>query len=247
MLGSAKQHHSHHQKSYIWLTYLSILSLIFGITIRLIQYFHNRSLWYDEVSVALNIINRDYFELLAPLDYNQAAPPGFLWIEKGITQLAGASEYTWRFFPLVAGIISLFAFFYFARRYGSLITSKIAIALFACLRYTVYYSTEVKQYSSDVMVALLLSLLLIPLRHQILTKKQVWSLSVVGGIAIWLAHPSVFILAGIELSYWLTMPKDQIKALISNRLPIYMVWLTSFATLYWITIHNTMGNESLMS
>ena len=229
------------------LSLISILFLIFGLTVRLVQYFHNRSLWYDEASVALNIINRDYLELLQSLDYNQAAPPGFLWIEKTIVQIGGNNEYSLRLFPLIAGVISLFTFYYFARRYASLTTTTIAIALFSCLRYLVYYSTEVKQYSSDVMVALLLSLLLIPLCQQILTKNQVLLLIVVGTVAIWLSHPAVFILAGIELGYLLVAPRAKFKVLVLNRLPVYITWLISFAALYWFTINNTMGNESLMS
>jgi hypothetical protein len=76
-----------------FLQYLSIFLIIFGIVIRLVQYLNNRSLWLDEVNLALNIINRSYSELLNTLDYNQAAPPGFLWIEKLVTQLLGNNEY----------------------------------------------------------------------------------------------------------------------------------------------------------
>ena len=60
----------------------SQLALALGILVRLVQYFSNRSLWFDEVAVALNLQERNYSELLGALSYDQAAPPLFLWIEE---------------------------------------------------------------------------------------------------------------------------------------------------------------------
>lgn len=234
-----------HENSSLWLQYISLALVVYGIVVRLIQYLHNRSLWYDEASIALNVINRSYLELLNPLDHNQAAPPGFLWVEKLAVQLWGDSEYVLRIFPLVASVVSLIAFYYFARRYASPLAATIAIALFASLRYTVYYATEVKQYSSDVMVAILLCLLLIPLRQLILSKNKLIWLSFAGAIATWLSHPTVFILGGIELGYLLTATNRQRIYLLLNRLPVYLTWLLSFGSLYFLTIRNTMGNETL--
>ncbi len=59
---------------------ISVGFVIFGVVVRLVQYLNNRSIWFDEANLALNIVNRSYFQLLSPLDNNQAAPPGFLWI-----------------------------------------------------------------------------------------------------------------------------------------------------------------------
>ena len=44
-----------------------------GIFLRLFQYLHNRSLWLDEASLALNLIEKTFSELLQPLDYGQMA------------------------------------------------------------------------------------------------------------------------------------------------------------------------------
>lgn len=77
---------------------------------QLSQYLYNRSLWADEAVLALNIVNRSYLELLQPLDYDQAAPIGFLIVEKFAVQLFGDNEYSLRLFPLLSGIISLLLF-----------------------------------------------------------------------------------------------------------------------------------------
>jgi 4-amino-4-deoxy-L-arabinose transferase-like glycosyltransferase len=227
--------------------YSSILGVLLGVLIRLIQYLSNRSLWSDEAMVALNIVNRSYSELLRPLDYNQAAPPGFLWIEKLAVEIFGNNEYALRLFPFLCGLISLFAFYRLAIRYASAIAAPIAIVLFASLKYVVYYTTEVKQYSSDVMVALLLCLLLIPLRQQVLKSKQLLLLAVLGAVFIWFSHPSVLVMAGIEVGYWLITSNQQRVKLIINRLPMYLAWLASFASLYLFSIHGTLENEHLVS
>lgn len=224
---------------------LSILGVLFGAIVRLVQYLSNRSLWEDEANLALNIVNRSYLELLQPLDDNQAAPPGFLFIEKFAIQTLGNSEYALRLFPLIAGIVSLILFYKLATRYSSTVAAPIAIALFACLKYTLYYASEVKQYSSDVMVALLLALLLIPLRQQVLNWKQQWGLGLLGAAFIWLSHPTVFVLAGIEIGYFLITTSKQRWRILLNRLPLYLTWLLSFAGLYWLTIRNTLSNETL--
>ncbi|NEO72753.1 glycosyltransferase family 39 protein [Moorena sp. SIO3H5] len=229
------------------LTYISILFCLFGLLIRLIQYLNNRSLWGDEAALALNIVNRSYGELLAPLDYNQAAPTGFLWLEKLFSKLFGDSEYALRLFPFVSSIVSIWAFYRLANRYASPMAGTIAIAFFACLRYTVYYATELKQYSSDVMVTLLLCLLLIPIGQQVLRQRQIIKISVLGAMAIWVSYPAVFVLAGIELAYLLISPVNRFKTILVNRFGIYATWLGSFGLLYGLTISGTMGNDNLIS
>ncbi len=249
MLGSLehKEKDSERKNQRNFLQFLSIFLILFGILIRLVQYIHNRSLWFDEVNLALNIIDRSYLELLNTLDDNQAAPPGFLWIEKLATQLLGNNEYALRLFPFVSGIVSLFAFYLLARRFSSAIAAPIAIALFATAKYTVYYTIEAKQYSSDVMIALLLSLLLIPLGKKILNYREILKLSSIGVICIWISHPAVFVLAGIELYYFLSSGRRKWKSILINRFIIYVTWLVSFILLYFLTIAKTLSNESLVS
>jgi hypothetical protein len=224
---------------------LCIVGVAFGILVRLTEYISRRSLWGDEAMLALNLVERSYLELLKPLDYNQAAPPGFLWIEKFAIQVFGNNEYALRLFPLIAGIISLIAFYRLATRYASPVAAPIAITLFACLKYTLYYATEVKQYSSDVMVALLLWLWLVPLRDQMLHRNQLILLGLLGAVFIWLSHPTVFVLAGLEGAAFLIASNPQRWRKLVNRLPMYALWLCSFAALYFFTIRNTLSNDAL--
>lgn len=229
------------------LKYLVPLIICFGIFVRLSQYFSNRALWGDEASLALNIVNRSYLELLQPLDRNQAAPPGFLWIEKLFTQILGNNEYALRLLPLIAGIVSLIAFYKLGKWAVSALALPIALILFACLKYTLYYATEVKQYSSDVMISLLICLLLIPLREQILNIRRVLLIGICGGVAIWFSHPIIFVLAGIEAANQILTPAQQRKSILINRLPAYFIWLISFGFMYFLTIARVMQNNNLQN
>ncbi|MBW4579548.1 MAG: glycosyltransferase family 39 protein [Tildeniella nuda ZEHNDER 1965/U140] len=224
---------------------LSLLIVFWGIFLRISQYLNNRSLWGDEVMLVLNLLNRSYLELLRPLDYDQAAPPGFLWIEKTAIQVFGNSEYSLRLFPLIAGIVSMIAFYYLSKWAVSTIAVPIALILFACSKFILYFSTETKQYSSDVMLALLLCLLLIPLRGKLLAKGRSLLLGVIGAIVVWFSHPAVFVLAGIETANWITLSSEKRKPVLINRLPSYCLWIASFATLYFIITANVMTSRNL--
>ncbi len=92
-----------------WLAF--ILLFLVGVGIRLVQFLHCRSLWVDEASVSLNIINRSYLALLHPLGYHQQAPVGFLWVSRFLVNLFGPNEFSLRGYSLICGIASLPVFF----------------------------------------------------------------------------------------------------------------------------------------
>jgi uncharacterized membrane protein len=130
--------------------------IVLGIVLRLTQYLIDRSLWYDEALLALNILHRPLREIFQPLQYHQGAPIGFLVLEKLATTLAGKSELALRIVPFAAGIASLFLFSHVAKLFVSAKSALLALLLFALCPSLVYYSSEVKQYSSDVAVTLVL-------------------------------------------------------------------------------------------
>ncbi len=127
-----------------------VLMLFVGVILRLRQYFAARSLWLDESMLALNIINRSYAELLEPLDYAQAAPLLFLWIEKSFMLLGGTGENVLRFFPPFSSLAAFFLFPLVARKYMSRRGTLFALAFFVLSSSLIYFSSELKQYASDV-------------------------------------------------------------------------------------------------
>ena len=171
--------------------------IVIGVILRLFQYSLNRSLWLDESFIALNVVNKSFLELLGPLDYFQVAPIGFLFTEKALLLLLGNNEYILRLFPLVAGIVSLFLFYYLARHCIREQGALIAVGLFSLSAHLIYYSSEVKQYSSDVTIALLLLAVTMFIRSKKFTNLSIAFFGAIGGIAVWFSLPSVFVLAGI--------------------------------------------------
>ncbi len=236
------------QKATSLFSYSRIIWIIisFGIIVRLVQYLYNRSLWADEAVLALNIVNRSYLELFQPLDYEQAAPIGFLLVEKLAVKIFGDNEYALRLFPLFSSILSLFLFYVLAQRCIQRTAVPIALALFASLRYLVYYASEVKQYSTDVAIALLSCLIAMSLGSPKLSKRQTVTFSFLGAIAIWFSYPAIFVLAGVGITSSLIgiLKKQKIK--ITNVLVIGSTWLLSFSLFYLVSLHKVSGDEDLL-
>jgi hypothetical protein len=233
--------------NFLPLRQLTWLIISFGILIRLVQYLSNRSLWADEAVLALNIINRSYLELAQPLDYEQGAPIGFLFVEKVAIQLLGNNEFALRLFPLLAGIVSLFLFAKLLQICLLPIGRPIALVIFANLSYLIYYSSEVKQYSSDVAIALILLVLFLPVKEQKLSEHQFFIYSFMVVISIWFSHPAILVLGSLIARDILISFAQKNKLYITNKIVIYLLGLLSFALFYFISVQDLNNNETLMN
>ncbi|WP_163666102.1 hypothetical protein [Adonisia turfae] len=233
-----------------WLEVTSLLGLGIGILMRLSQYFSNRSLWFDEVALGLNLLDRNYLELLEALDYNQAAPPLFLWVEKFAIDTLGSHEFALRLFPLLGGLLSLGLFYRFTQQFTQGWGRPIAILLFSVLGYIAYFSTETKPYSWDVAIALLLFMVLISMDTLKPSLRKLSMAGMLGIVSIWLSFPSIFILAGVEGANILTLQPwkiswQSLKEFLLRRIPLYGVWIGSFVGLYFGVISKALSETEL--
>ncbi|MBO9999704.1 MAG: glycosyltransferase family 39 protein [Cyanobacteria bacterium SID2] len=224
---------------------LSWLAIAFAVTLRIVQYFHNRSLWADEAVLALNIIDRNYLQLLQPLDYNQGAPIGFLWVEKLAIQVLGDSEYAFRLFPFLCGIISIFLFYDLAKRGLKHYGIPIALAFFGVLEYLVYYTSELKQYSSDVAIALGLAWLTQDFIRRELTPKYIAIYGMIGAVAIWFSHPAVLVAGGFAIFSLVKVWKTREFKKLPQLFAIFATWGVSFISFYLVSIQSLAANETL--
>lgn len=225
---------------------LSWVILSFGIVLRLLPYIHNRALWGDEIALARNIEERAYAGLLQPLSYDQSAPIGFLMLERLAVQAFGDNEYALRLVPLLAGALSLLLFFWLARRCLTPVGTLIALFFFAAADKLVYYSSEVKQYSTDVAIALLLLLAAVSVYSKKLSWRNVATFGVLGATAIWFSHPCVFVLAGIgtTLTLYNAYRKKWTNAAFISIAGL--MWAVSFVGTYLVTLRDAATSDYLL-
>jgi hypothetical protein len=168
-----------------------------GIGLRLWQMTGGASLWGDEVALARNIVERSYTDLLRPLDYGQVAPPGFLLLEKLTWSVLGGSDWTLRLVPLLAAIVSVFLFRGLALRVVRPAAALLAVAMFSLGMPFIFYGATVKQYSSDVAVALALTLGTLAIARSSAPRGRLAVLGTAGFLAVWISSPAVLVVTGL--------------------------------------------------
>lgn len=232
-------------KSFIHANYLWWGIILLGIVLRLRQYLLNRSLWADEASLAMNLVTRSFGELIQLLDYNQAAPIGFLFIEKLSIVIFGNHDYVMRLFPLIAGILAIYLIYNFSRAsFGTF--GLFAVLIFSISWWLVHYSSELKQYTSDMTVALLLVFLAGNCLKETVRGKDFLTLGIMGSILIWVSHPSVFIMVGIGLALVLEKFTRRDYAPWAWILGIGFGWLASFGLEYLVSLRHIVADEYLI-
>ena len=210
-------------------------------------FLQSRDLFLDEVNVARNLYERSFSSLILPLDYEQFAPPLFLWITKLSTLFFGFSEMALRLFPYFSSILSILLLVYLI---NILLEKKYAIyplALFAGGYLFLHYGTELKQYSSDFMVTLVLLVAAIKSDGYFREKKFLALWIVLGSFAIWLSMPAIFLLFSIGC-YWIlriSLSKDY-KAL-APILVIGGIWLAQFAFYFFFILQDQISSDYLQN
>jgi hypothetical protein len=167
-----------------------------GILLRVPLYLANRSLWNDEASLAVNLVGRSFSQLCKPLSYAQGAPIGFLFLQRTLVLTLGESEFALRLMPLLSSIAGLLICHRIVRRCFDPVTGLTALAMMAMSKALIFFSVELKQYSSDAAVSLLIAWLGIRMRNSS-SVRAVIAFGIAGGVSAWFSHPAVFVLTGV--------------------------------------------------
>jgi hypothetical protein len=178
-----------------------------GIALRLWQFAGRSALWTDEATLASNIVGRSLGQLVsAPLGHNQAAPVGFLAIEKLAVTAFGASELALRAYPLACAILSLVLLWKVAVRLLPASSVPLVLAPFACAPLLIFYAAEVKQYSSDVAISLVLLLVALELRgseretsetRARMPAARIVAAAGIGVVSVWFSQPAVLVVTAL--------------------------------------------------
>jgi len=216
-----------------------------GIILATIQFFFNRSLWNDEASLALNIIQKNSFDLLKPLDYQQVAPILFIQFEKLFTTILPNSEYGLRLFPLICYCTTLFIF---SKLLKICLKNKIsvifALSIFVLNLTILYYSSEVKQYMSDVLVIVTNYFFLLKTYKN--ENDRLVTISTIGIVSILLSHvaPMILFTIGLYLVYDFLFIK---KRSITPLLKTFLLWFLFFSIYYINLIHKHPGRDYMIT
>lgn len=224
---------------------LSYAAIGFGILIRVFHFVVNRSLWLDEIYLSSSVLNMSFAELISsPLDYQQQAPMGFLFLVKTCVMAFGNNEMALRLIPLIFGIISLFTFYKIARYFLNSVGVFIATAIIALAPFLVFHAVEVKQYSSEMLMTIIALLL-----YTKFNEKQDWKSLLTwgfsGALILWFSYSVIFVLAGIACGLSLNFILKKNWRTFIYLLEPFSLWMLSFLVLYFGFIHNAQKTEWL--
>ena len=215
--------------------------MAFGVGLRIAQYLANRSLWADEVAIALNLRLRGFAGLLHPLSYDQTMPLGLLLVLKACGSVFGYTEWVLRLPLLLAGCaLILLAWFLFAGLFEQRV-ALVVVALLAISEPLIYYAGEVKQYGLDAFITLILLWLgLNTLRNE---TSAGWPRLIVGGVvALLFSQPAVFILAAIGAAVVWDRRFRTSRPWRRHVIVAGTLWLIVFGLLYWFSYRYVSHN-----
>jgi hypothetical protein len=223
--------------------------LAVGVLLRVWVYALRGALWTDEAGLALNIVGRDFRDIARPFIYEQYAPYLYVITDKVVTLGLGTSEHALRFSSLLAGLLLLPAIAWLANRVGDRRAALFALLLLVPNGITLLYSTELKPYGQDALVASLLLLLTLPLWASAAPRRRDWLLlGACGVLAPWFSLPSVFVLATIGLALLVNAWERRLgMRAFAAIFALGSIWLISFAIHYFAFLNADSKSASLQS
>ena len=180
----------------VYCGWFPLIAAIVGVGLRSREYIYNRSLWPDEIAVVRDIVGRSFGQLMHTTSNGQAAPIGWFWAERLSTNVFGISEFSLRLVPFVASLLALGLFPYVAWKVAGRWVMPIAMLVFAMSPQIIFYSSDVKQYGSDITCALLIVAVTIAVleRSPAFGPAAWWA--VTAACVIWFSQPGILVAAG---------------------------------------------------
>jgi len=200
-----------------------------------------REAWLDEVYLACNFIENDgFFWVFKPLKLLQMAPPFFLILTKFAADLFQGLDFSYRILPFTASIISIPIFYILSKKFlqtqRAIIFANFLYAInFALIR----YASEFKQYSSDVLIFMLLLLWLDREDLSELNLKKVFKFWIVFSVSFFFSQPVIFLLFGF-FAYQFLLNINEFKTSYKKILKICLIPVLPF--IFAIFYKNSVPN-----
>jgi hypothetical protein len=177
-------------RSLVW----ALVSLALGL--RLFHYLRNPAIWCDEVWLLRNIMGKSFLEQLGPLVDRQAAPPLFLWAERGLWIVFGSNLFVLRLLPLLASCGAVLLLVPLGRRCLRDGALPWAVLLLGFSDSVLDYTCQIKPYSVDALLGVAVPLLFCATRRWRFGAQMVL-FTALAPVVIFLAYPGCFIYGGL--------------------------------------------------
>lgn len=217
--------------SFEWYKKWLFFVFVFAIVLRIFFFFQNYSLWADEALLALNIIPKSYSQLLKGLEHLQASPVGFIFSVKLLLNIFNPqNEYfrdlVLRIVPFGVGVLSLPLFY----RLLCLISENlrfrfVAFTVFALNPLNINYCLQLKQYSMELFVTVLLMLIFYNILFKGI-KKNYFSLVLI--LIPWFSFSAVFILVPYISLYLYKNFKEAVRFILPLIVSSLFYYVISF-------------------
>ncbi len=209
----------------------TLVLLALGLVWRTIRYLQAFPLWNDEAFLAVNFLTRSLAGLSKPPEFNQVAPPGFLWIEWLSAHWLGGGERALRLVPYLASVGSLVLFWRFCRKVADPSVVLVAVGLLAASFYPVRHGNEVKPYIVDLFVALALMSLVWRVRSEPRAPGRWLALIAAAVVGVWLSYPAVFPAASVGVLLLNHAWRDRAVKLLGGTLAYGLLFGASWAAM----------------
>jgi hypothetical protein len=211
--------------------------LLLGLAARCRLYLYRASYWYDEAYLLLNVFHKSAAELLGPLTDEQAAPPLFVLLLRGLYVVAGRGEWLMRLPAFAATVLGLVLMVPLARLVVGRRGWLWAVGLCAVCQHAVAHGAQVKPYAGDLLlteVVLLGAVLLVRpeagRRGRLAGRVLLLGAAVVGP---WLSYPSVFTLGAAGVAILVELSRRRERALVWTWGALALLMLLSGFTLWY--------------
>lgn len=193
--------------------------------------------------LALNIRDRSLSGLVGRLGDDQAAPLGWLWMEKLITVALGEGERALRLQPMLFAAGVLVLSWWVGRRWLQPAGAALLVALFAVSPTLLAYSDQLKPYSADVFWVLLLIAFAARVVQDPVNRGKRWQFWLLAAAGLWmslgalLAMPALALIVGGQ-----ALVRRDWRA-VSAHVLAGVIFMVSFAGHYFLSLRYTVTSS----
>jgi hypothetical protein len=207
-----------------------VLALLAGMGLRSFHYFRDPSMWGDEASAMLNVLSKNYSELLGPLSHDTPSPVLFLWMERLAMECLGEGTLGLRVPAFLASVALLGLASAMYVRWIPLVGACVAVTLLTLSNRLVWHSVEAKPYATDILIALIVPALWCLTRRWRYEYRMVLQ-AVLAPIWMGLSYPAVFVMGGLLAASIPIRPlhRSQVLAYLTT---VFVVGV-SFLVVFW--------------